>query len=258
MGQVEIGHSLDGRRRYSRVVRKRRAEVVEALDELRRQAKEGVVPDKTTTVAKFLDFWLEDVVRHQVAESSHVEYAKRVKRISAQVGHVKLGRLTVPHVQAFAAELGRRYSPKTARTTLETFRTALRWAQSADMIARNPAEHVSIARAPTAKVDDALTAEEAAAVLKAAEGDELEALVWLAVKYGMRLGELLDLRWGDIGFESGELHVRKSKTQAGIQVAAADPGKPPPSSNATATGPTPCGPTAMCFPPPMAGDVGRS
>lgn len=217
VGQVEIGHSLDGRRRYSRVVRKRRAEVVEALDELRRQAKEGVVPDKTTTVAKFLDFWLEDVIRHQVAESSHVEYAKRVKRISAQVGHVKLGRLTVPHVQAFAAELGRQYSPKTARTTLETFRTALRWAQSADMIARNPAEHVSIARAPTAKVDDALTAEEAAAVLEAAQGDELEALVWLAVKYGMRLGELLDLRWGDVDFESGELHVRKSKTQAGIR-----------------------------------------
>ncbi len=41
--------------------------------------------------------------------------------------------------------------------------------------------------------------------------------MWLAVKHGMRLGELFDLRWGDIGFESGQLHVRKSKTQAGIR-----------------------------------------
>ncbi len=31
------------------------------------------MPDKTTTVGKFLDFWVEDVVRHQVAESSQVE-----------------------------------------------------------------------------------------------------------------------------------------------------------------------------------------
>jgi integrase len=61
------------------------------------------------------------------------------------------------------------------------------------MIARNPAEHVSIARSPVAKIDDSLTAEEAAAVLAAAKGDELEALVWLATKYGMRLGELLGI-----------------------------------------------------------------
>ncbi len=100
---MELGRGLDGKRRYGRVVRKYRAEVVEALDELRRQVREGVVPDKTTTVARFLEFWLDDVIRTQIAESSHVEYAKRVKRISSKIGHVKLGRLSVPHVQALAA-----------------------------------------------------------------------------------------------------------------------------------------------------------
>ncbi|MCP3987692.1 MAG: site-specific integrase [Actinomycetia bacterium] len=161
--------------------------------------------------------WLDDVARSKVAESSHAEYAKRIKRVSAKIGHVKLGRLSIPHVQALAAELSREYSPKTARTTLETLRAALGWAQSADMISRNPAEHVSIARSTVAKIDDSLTAEEAAAVLHAAKGDELEALFWLAIKYGLRLGELLDLKWEDVDFESGELHVRQAKTAAGVR-----------------------------------------
>lgn len=48
-------------------------------------------------------------------------------------------------------------------------------------------------------------------------GDELEALWWLALQYGLRQGELLALRWSDVDLDGGELHVRKAKTTAGIR-----------------------------------------
>lgn len=84
------------------------------------------------------------------------------------------------------------------------------------MIGRNPAEHVSGPRTPTVEVDDTLTADEARAALAAAEGDaELGALWWLALSYGLRLSELLDLRWSDVA--GGELTVRRSKTAAGVR-----------------------------------------
>lgn len=219
VGQIEVGRDHNGRRRRARVVRKRKTDVLAALDELRRQTRDGVIPDRTRTVATFLEFWLDEVIAGQVSPASLAEYRKRIARIIPSIGHVKLGKLTTPHVQALSNDLAVRYprGVKTRSTTLATLRQALRWAVSADLIARNPAEHVSGPRTTTAKVDDALTADEAAAVLSAAAGDEMEGLVWLALKYGLRLGELLDLRWSDIDFDAGELTVRQAKTRAGIR-----------------------------------------
>jgi integrase len=67
-----------------------------------------------------------------------------------------------------------------------------------------------------ARVDDTLEVDEAKAVLAAAAADdELGAFWWLALSYGLRIGELMALRWSDI--DSDELTVRKSKTAAGVR-----------------------------------------
>ena len=221
VGQVEAGRTTAGKRRKAAVVRRRRADVVEALDELRRRATGGVVPDRTHTVATFLDWWLAEVAATQVSPSSLAEYAKRVRRVTPHVGHVKLARLSTAHVQQLANRLAERYprSPKTRSTTLDTLRQALRWATQAGMIVRNPADGIHGPRTPVATIDDTLEAAEAHAVLAHAMADapELYGLVWLALTYGMRLGELLDLRWADVDLAAGELHVRRSKTAAGVR-----------------------------------------
>jgi integrase len=218
VGAAEAGRYTNGKRRKVRVVRKRKRDVVAALDELRRQVSGGIVPDRTHTVATYLGWWLDEVAARQVSASSLTEYAKRVRRVIPQVGHVRLAKLSPAHVQALANHLADRYprSPKTRATTLETLRQALRWAAQTGMIARNPAEGITGPRTPIARVDDTLTAEEAHAVVAAGEGDaELGAMWWLALTYGMRLGELLDLRWSDI--TDDELTVRQAKTRAGVR-----------------------------------------
>ncbi len=47
-------------------------------------------------------------------------------------------------------------------------------------------------------------------LLQAARGDNLECLYVLAIATGMRQGELLGLRWGDIDFDSGTLSVKRT------------------------------------------------
>lgn len=220
VGQVELARHPDGKRRRARVVRNKRAEVVAALDELRRQVKEsgGQIPDRETVLGDYLEYWLQDVVStRDVTESTLTEYRKRVRRISKSLGRTRLVALTTPHVRRFAVELSNQYEPKTARSTLESLRSALRSAEADGLIFRNPAEAVSIPRTRTAKVDDALTEAESEALLKAADGAPLEALFWFALKYGLRLGELLDLRWADVDFDADELTVHKSKTRSGVR-----------------------------------------
>jgi integrase len=220
VGAVEAGHYPSGARRKVRVVRRRRADVVAALDELRRRAGAGGVIDERHTVASVHEWWLDEVAAGRVSASSLTEYRKRVRRVTPEIGTVRLAKLTTAHVQRLANRLAERYprSPRTRATTLDTLRQALRWAVQAGMIGRNPADGV---RGPQetreARVDDTLTAEEAHATLEAAAATELYALVWLALTYGLRLGELLDLRWADVDLGAGELHVRHSKSRAGVR-----------------------------------------
>jgi integrase len=44
--------------------------------------------------------------------------------------------------------------------------------------------------------------------LEASRGNRLEALYVLAVTAGLRIGELLGLKWEDIDLGAGSLHVR--------------------------------------------------
>jgi integrase len=66
----------------------------------------------------------------------------------------------------------------------------------------------------------ALTVEEARALLAAAAGNRLEVLFTLALKTGMRRGELLALRWEDVDLDKGVLQVRGTlrRTRAGLRI----------------------------------------
>jgi integrase len=58
------------------------------------------------------------------------------------------------------------------------------------------------------KRDDSLGVDEVRALLGAANGHRLEALVNLAVMVGLRRGELLGLRWEDVDLDAGTVSVR--------------------------------------------------
>lgn len=60
-----------------------------------------------------------------------------------------------------------------------------------------------------------LTLEQARHMLDAARGHQLEVLLTVAVTTGMRHGELTALRWSDITFENGSLHVHRTVNRLG-------------------------------------------
>lgn len=50
--------------------------------------------------------------------------------------------------------------------------------------------------------------------MEASRGDRFEALYVLAVTAGLRIGELLSLKWEDIDLDAGTLRVRRTRSQA--------------------------------------------
>jgi integrase len=216
VGQVEAGNYPNGRRRRARVVRRRRADVLAEMDRLRRVAQAGIDSGRHRTVERFVGWWIDEVKAGTIAPKTLRSYRATANLwINPHIGKVRLAKLRVTHVQTMVNDLRRQgLSPRVVNQTLKLVRQALRYAVGTRMIDHNPAEHVKSVPV-TNGADVAMTADEAKAVLAVANDDTLAALWWLAIKYGLRIGELLDLRWADV--DNDELHVRRSKTAAGTR-----------------------------------------
>lgn len=79
-------------------------------------------------------------------------------------------------------------------------------------LARNPASAELVDR-PTVRYSGdftALDAEELAALVRAADDEQAGTLYMAAAMTGLRLGELLALRWRDLDFAGERVHVRRS------------------------------------------------
>jgi integrase len=223
VAQVEAGLDSDGRRRRPRAVRRTKREALAALDELRRQADQGVTPERTQSVGEFLEWWLATVVPDTVKPSTVDGYERIVKLyIAPHVGRVKLAKLTPQHVKSMLRVMETDgLSPRTRQFARAVLRRALRWAEQNGLVIRNVAALVDGPRKTGTKLDDTLDAEGAHAVIAAAAGDRLEALAVVVLRLGLRKGEALALRWDDFGLDAGTLSVRgtlKRRKRGGLYV----------------------------------------
>ena len=78
---------------------------------------------------------------------------------------------------------------------------------------RNPADIVERPRVRRAAKIDVLRPEEVLALVRAAESDQDAAIFHTAAFAGLRMGELLALRWRDVDFTRRTIHVRENWTQ---------------------------------------------
>ena len=90
------------------------------------------------------------------------------------------------------------------------------------LIRENPVAVVDRPRARRREIRS-LTADEVRALLRAAEGDRLEALYVVAVTTGLRQGEIFALKWKDIDTRRRVLSVRRTLLDAGGHREVADP-----------------------------------
>jgi integrase len=126
------------------------------------------------------------------------------------LGKHRLAKLDVRHVEGLLADLGRAgYKPNTIRLVRSVLRRALGHAVRQGLLVRNVAALTNGPRIPRGN-PRVLTVEEVQRLLGTAKGKRFEVGFVLLVETGMRLGELLGLRWEDIDQDGGQLHVSQT------------------------------------------------
>lgn len=125
------------------------------------------------------------------------------------IGNTKLADVTHEHIVHILEEAEPRLAGTTRRHLHGTINKYFEYARKRRLVPDNPASYVDRPRATTVE-STRYSEHEVQAYLDATAGEPYEAAFMLAVLTGMRLGEILGLRWSNIDFEERVIFVRNA------------------------------------------------
>jgi integrase len=222
--QRDAGTGKRKRKWHSFAGTKRQAQVESAR--LISEMKGGTYlePSKTT-LAQFLDRWLE-YVASQISPKSHARYGELArKNIGPLLGSVILTQLRPAQISAAYSKAlthGRRdgkggLSPQTVTHMHRVLKQAVGQAVKWEMLNRNPVDAVDpprAVRAPMQTYDLDQTAE----LIEVMRPTRMLVPALLAVLCGMRRGEVAALRWKNVDLDTGQLAILESAEQVASKV----------------------------------------
>lgn len=193
------------KRRY--ITGKTREDVAEKLAKAISDRDDGLVFDAgSLTTGEYLARWLTDSVRGTVRSSTYRSYGRVVNgHLAPGIGWEKLAKLRPDHIRRlYRGMLDAGKSTRTVQYAHTLLKRALTQAVMDGLIPRNAAEAVRPPKLQREEIQP-LNADQVRALLDAAEeaDDRLRTFYAVAVRTGMRPGEMLALRWSDVDLEAG-------------------------------------------------------
>jgi integrase len=188
---------------------------------VRSEVRDGIhtADSDSITVAEAGKLWLATAEQDGLERATIAEYRRHLDQyISPRLGHVRLSRLSTPMVRSFVDKLmadGK--SSDLAQRLKRSLGTMLADAQERGKVARNVVRDTKRRRRREGRQDrgsklkigeNIPTPAEIRSILEAAQG-RARIFLMVAVFTGLRASELRGLRWADIDFRRGELHVRQ-------------------------------------------------
>lgn len=235
-----------GRRDRKYVYGKTRPEVHDKWLKLHTAAKAGPVATSTPTLANYLAFWLKEEVETNKKPLTAATYETAIRLyIAPFIGTKRVDKLNVRDIREWLNKLaatcqccaqgkdtrrpterrrccaigkccGRTLSKRSVADARTVLRSALTYAISEEIIARNVAQLVKMAKPRPRKVIP-WSVEEASRFLASAraEHDPLYGAYVLILVLGLRKGEVLGLPWSDVMFDRGEVLIQKQLQRVG-------------------------------------------
>ena len=218
-GQMTIGRTDKGNLKYKNFYGKSKKEVQAKMDEYKRQMLISIPIEREMTVANWFFTWLFDYRKQDLKPKSFQRYHGIYKNYisESELGNIKLQDLRTTHLQRYYRSLlDDKVTPTTIKQINTNLKTCLGEAEKQGYIQKNWCKLVTLPKIDNDKEVKVLTKEEQQRFLEAIKGHELEMLFTTALGTGLRIGEILGLKWSDIDFKANELHVNRSIQRVAI------------------------------------------
>ena len=210
--RVTVGIMADGKQKQKSLYGKTRQEVSAKMTDLLNNLQKGLITNPTEmTLSEWLDFYMLEYKKKFVKPATYNNYTIKVKNhIKPAVGHYKLKALRQDIIQKFINGLSDKgLAPATVEAIFKLLHNALETAVDDGLIVRNVANRVRLPKVPKPKIE-AFTVDQQRKFEEKAKETYMGDMYIFDLCTGMRLGELLGLKWSDIDFEKDQLHIKRT------------------------------------------------
>jgi integrase len=212
---VSVGYGPDGKTwRRHKISGRTRAEVAAKLRELQAEQDLGAQSAPGYTVQRAVDDWLAEGLDGRSAGTVTLN-RNVLKPVTATIGDIELRKLTAHDVRRALTQLASNHSSRSVVIAHNSLTRALRHAEANRHILHNAAALVDTPKGQRGRPSRALTAEQAAALVKAAGQARLGAYVVLSLLTGIRTEEARALRWDHVDLDVGTMAVWRSVRHGG-------------------------------------------
>ncbi|MEG1943222.1 MAG: tyrosine-type recombinase/integrase [Angelakisella sp.] len=169
------------------------------------------------TLHEWLDYWRELYYKPTVKASTYDISYYNLQIIKRYLPNCFLAEIEPEDCQRFLNDL---YTGGFAKATIKKLnsllRQALSWAVKSRLMERNPAEDMTIPKAGTKKVLALTQGEQRILEIFCNDTRYGDYMIFLLYT-GLRVGELINLKWQDYNVADGVIHIRSSKTESGVR-----------------------------------------
>ena len=163
--------------------------------------------------ADYFQEWLASKKR-DLKENTHTVYNDYSKMFLPVIGRLQLDKITPLHIEKMVAKLSETKASSTVRKAYNIVYQSLKKAVALDMIRNNPCDRVDAPRVHEKEMNY-WSKEEVQQFMFVAKNDSMWIAFYLALKTGMRRGEIIALKWADI--VNNTIIVKQAKSSAGVR-----------------------------------------
>ena len=187
---------------------------------LANREEERQTPRHQLTLADWLEYWMDTIVRPNRAGTTVYAYQKIIdNHLGPALGATPLLKLTPKDIQNYYAQVQQEcnLSSNTLRRHHDMLASCLRAAVKQDMLKASPVDRVEAPRA-TRYEADFYRPEELKQLYELLEGHYLELPAKLAGSLGLRREEICGLKWENVNFQRRLVYIREARTAFGATV----------------------------------------
>lgn len=223
-GRLTIGYNSDGKQKIKAVYGKTQKEVRQKLKEIQEDIiKFGEYNINKITMGELIEEWQTSVKRQRLKATSYDRLECTItNQVLPHMSYLQITQITTRDVQLFINELtDKGYSYSTIKKAYNVVNSALRFAANRDYIRKNPCIDIVLPEQIKRETSDIVyfSDEEVEQIVNAAtfrykNGKYMykygPAMVIL-LNTGMRVGELLALKWKNVDFKEKQIHVVETR-----------------------------------------------
>ena len=225
-GRIFLGRDSNGKQKIKAFYGKTKSDVKQQLKAFKEaSAKYKCNVAYKLTFAELLTYWLENVKRNELKTSSFDRLEITInKHIIPLLGYYRIDKLVSADIQAFINNrVDNGFSYSTIKKDYNAINAALRLAVERDYLYKNPCNSVSLPKQIKREKSDIehFTDSEVNLIVKSAiykystgryKYKHGYAII-LLLNTGMRVGELLALKWHNVNFENKQIYIEETRGQ---------------------------------------------